>query len=253
MIVEYYRPKDVSETLEIIKNPKIKMVLMGGGTAINRFSSESFAVVDLQDAGLNSLHEKGRILEIGATATLQTLYENESIPGDLKTSIYRERAQNLRQVATIAGTLVSSNGRSPFATVMLALDAALSLKPDDETISLGDLLPLREEILGSKLITKVAIPLNVQLAYEYVARTPADIPIVCASVAKWPSGRTRVVLGGFGDAPILALDGPESGGEEISVADAYRHAGDEWASAEYRQEMAKIMVNRCLSKLEISK
>ena len=94
------------------------------------------------------------------------------------------------------------------------------------------------------------LPLNVQLAYEYIARTPADLPIICAAVARWPSGRTRVILGGTGEAPVLAMDGPESGGEEISVADAYSHAGDEWASAEYRQEMAQVLVKRCLSKME---
>lgn len=250
MIEEYYRPKNVSETLELINNPKMKTVLVGGGTSLDRTSSESIAVVDLQDAGLNSLQSMGKMLEIGASVTLQRLFESNEIQPDLKNSIYRELALNLRQVATVAGTVITSNGRSSFTTAMLALDATLILDPDDESISLGDFLPLREKMLKSRLVTKITVPLNVQLAYEYIARTPADLPIVCAAVAKWPSGRTRVILGGMGEAPVLAMDGPEGGGEEISATDAYSHAGDEWASAEYRQEMAQILVKRCLAKLE---
>ena len=62
---------------------------------------------------------------------------------------------------------------------MLALDAGLRLQPGDEQVGLGDLLPLRDERLAHRLITGVSIPLNARLAYDYVARSPADLPIVC--------------------------------------------------------------------------
>lgn len=250
MIVEYYRPKNLTEAIALVDDPKTKTVFMGGGSAIDRYKIEPFAVVDLQDLGLNTLQSKGSKLEIGAAATLQELYELSQIQTGLKNAIYREASLNLRQVATVAGTLVASVGRSPFTTAMLALDASITLIPGEERINLGDLLALRDKNLHSKLITKITIPLNVQLAYQYVARTPADLPIICAAVALWPSGRTRVTLGGFGATPLLVMDGPERGGEEISAADAYSHAGDQWATAEYRQKMAQVLVKRCLSRLD---
>ncbi len=249
MIVEYYRPKDIAETLNLLANTQINTVLMGGGTAIDRYSIEPFAVLDLQDVGLSSIQVRGSVLEIGATATLQSLFENSEIQEALRKSIYREAAQNLRQVATVAGTLIASDGRSPFTTALYALDASLTMIPDDEKIQLGSLLPLRKKNLTNRLVTKITIPLNVRLAYEYVARTPADLPIVCAAVAVWPSGRTRVVLGGFGEVPILAMDGPDREGAEIAAGGAYSHADDQWASASYRQEMAKVLVKRCLANL----
>ena len=92
--------------------------------------------------------------------------------------------------------------------------------------------------------------MNVKLAYEDVSRTPADLPIISAAVAVWPAGRTRVVLGGFGAVPILASDGPERGGEEPAAENASSQSVDEWASAEYRMEIAPILVKRCFSKLE---
>jgi CO/xanthine dehydrogenase FAD-binding subunit len=92
----------------------------------------------------------------------------------------------------------------------------------------------------------VRLPSNTRLAYESVARTPVDLPIVCAALAQWPSGRVRLALGGFGEAPVLAFDGPEPGGLEIAARDVYSRAGDEWASPEYRQEVAGTLAKRCL-------
>jgi CO/xanthine dehydrogenase FAD-binding subunit len=146
--------------------------------------------------------------------------------------------------------------------VLLALDTRLVLLPgwqaapgsaEEETeatgegeISLGDFLPLRTERLRGRLITHLLLPLNARLEIEYVARTPADLPIVCVAVARWPSGRTRLALGGFGQAPVLALDGPEPGGAESAAQNAFAQAGDAWAGAEYRREMAAVLARRCI-------
>ena len=68
-------------------------------------------------------------------------------------------------------------------------------------------------------------------------------------MAVWPTGRTRVILGGVGNVPTLASDGPEQGGEETAAKNAFSQAGDEWATAEYRMEVAPILVRRCLLKI----
>jgi CO/xanthine dehydrogenase FAD-binding subunit len=86
----------------------------------------------------------------------------------------------------------------------------------------------------------------VRLSYEYVARSPADQPIVCVAAAVWPSGRTRIALGGYGAAPVLAFDGSEAEGAQVAVQSAYSQAEDEWASAEYRREVASILARRCI-------
>lgn len=250
MISAYHRPQTIEEALALLARSDMNAVPMGGGSALNRLSPEPFAVVDLQDLGLNSAYDRGNFLDLGATLTLQVLLEAPRLPPALRKAIQHEASYNLRQVATVAGTLVSATGRSPFATAMLALDASLLLMPGEEQVDLGDLLSIRKENLRGRLITRVTIPLNARLAYEYVARTPADQPIVCASAAQWPSSRTRVALGGYGAAPLLALDGPEPGGAEIAAHNAYSQAGDEWASADYRQEIAEILTRRCLKQIE---
>ncbi|HEX7542413.1 MAG TPA: FAD binding domain-containing protein [Anaerolineales bacterium] len=248
MITEYHRPQTLKEALLLLSAPNTRP--LGGGTVLTHLGDESFAVVDLQAIGLDKLHKSGNNLEIGATVTLQTLLESPHTPIALKTALKLEVPLNLRNMGTVAGTLVTCDGRSPFAAVMLALDAWLTVDNGQPTAySLGDFLPLRHDLLKSKLITKIGIPLQTKLAFETVARSPADKPIVCAALAQWPAGRTRLVIGGWGKVPTLAMDGNEASAVEAAARNAAHDATDEWASAEYRSDVAAVLSKRCLDKI----
>jgi probable selenate reductase FAD-binding subunit len=252
MIVEYNRPKTLEEALRLLARSQPATVPMGGGSALNRYALEPLAVVDLQELPLNSIQQQGNSLDLGATVTLQALLETPHLPAALHQAIQQEANFNLRQVATLAGTLAAASGRSPMVTVLLALDATIVTltSQGEDRISLGDFLPVRGDYLPRRLISQIRLPFNVRLAFGYVARSPADQPIVCASVAQWPSTRTRVALGGYGKTPILALDGPEPGGVEDAARSAYSQAGDVWASADYRSDVAGVLARRCLAELQ---
>lgn len=245
MIIQYFRPRTLEEALSLLARPKARP--LGGGTVLNQPSEESFEAVDLQALGLGKIHKVGEKLEIGATATLQALLESAHTPLALKMALKLEAPFNLRNMGTSAGALAACDGRSPFAAAMLALDAKCTIvSRQSSVVGLGDLLPLREEQLRGKLITKIEIPLNAKLAYEQVARSPADKPLVCAALAQWTSGRTRLVIGGWGASPSLAMDGRDASGVEIAAHNAAHDATDEWASAEYRSEVAAALAKRCL-------
>jgi probable selenate reductase FAD-binding subunit len=251
MITTYQRPKTLDEALTFLA--QTNTVPLGGGTLLSHPTTDSVEVIDLQSLGLDSIKKNGNNLEIGATATLQALLENENCPESLKQAIKLEAPLNIRNTATIAGTIVASDGRSTFATSLLALDAKMSIAQKSDTINLGDFLPLR----ARGLITSITIPLNVKFAFEFVSRTPADKPIVCAALAQWNSGRTRLTLGGYGKSPLLAMDGTEADGIDASInsaqaaaRNAYHEAKDDWASAEYRQDVAATLAKRCLDNLK---
>jgi CO/xanthine dehydrogenase FAD-binding subunit len=250
MIIEYRRPDSIEDALKLLGRSEPVTLPLGGGSFLNRPSEDEFAVVDLQSLGLDKIEEKGNKVQIGAAATLQALLNFPNSDPALIKVIRHEATYNIRQVATVAGALVAADGRSPFATAMLALSAQLLLLPGDEDISLGDLLPLGHKKLKSRLITQIVIPTNVKIAYEYVARSPADLPIVCVCVVQWPSGRTRVALGGYGKSSMLAMDGPQPDGAEIAARDAYSEVGDHWASAEYRSDVAAILTKRALQAID---
>lgn len=256
MITTYHRPKTLDEALELLTHPST--LPLGGGTLLSRPTTDPVEVVDLQALKLDTLTKSGNNLELGATLTLQALFESENCPEALRKAIKLEAPLNIRNAATVAGTLVACDGRSTFASVMLALDAKILLssrQKAEETINIGDFLPLREQVSG-KLITKIIIPLNVRTAFYYVSKTPVDKPLVCAALAQWNSGRTRLALGGYGRSPMLAMDGTEAEGASSSDAalrsvqaaarNAFHEATDEWASAEYRMDVAATLAKRCL-------
>ena len=253
MITTYHRPQTLDEALNLLSRSDVHMAPAGGGTTLHSLGAEPVEVVDLQSLDLNHVEQRGNQLVLGATLTLQAMSELEDLPSALRTAIQHETSFNLRQAGSVAGTLVSCDGRSPFGATMLALDAQLTLVSAADrtygTVPLGDLLPLRQIQLAKHLITQVVIPTNVQLELDMVARTPADLPIVGVAVARWPSGRTRIALMGSGKLPLLAMDGPEQGGAAEAVQFAYSMASDEWASAEYRTATATILVERIMQRM----
>jgi CO/xanthine dehydrogenase FAD-binding subunit len=253
MIIEYLRPKTIPEALALLARKRPVSFPLGGGTYLNQKSEDQYAVIDLQDLELDAITRQGNILQVGATTTLQALADYQGLPEAVYKTINHEATYNLRNMATIAGTLVTSNGRSPFTTLMLALDLNLELLESEKNpvqVRLGNWLPVR--ILGkpNKLISMVSFPFDVKITYESVSRSPADQPIVCAAMVQWPSGRTRLALGGWGKEPILAMDGPEAQGVEVAARNAYHQAEDEWASAEYRGDIAEVLALRCMEQID---
>ena len=261
MITAYHRPKTLDEALTLLTQPN--RTPLGGGTLLSRSTTDPMEAVDLQSLNLNTIEKQGNALKVGATVTLQQLLESEHCSEALKAALKLEAPLNLRNAATIAGTLVSCDGRSPFATVLLALDAKFEhtkledSKLESRVSNVGEFLPLRD--LQGSLITSVTLPLNTKLAFDYVPRTPADKPIVCAALAQWNSGRTRLALGGYGKSPMLAMDGIEAEGNDALAKDntlgsaqsaarnAFHEATDDYASAEYRMDVAATLAKRCLA------
>ena len=262
MITAYHRPQTLDEALTLLIQPN--RAPLGGGTLLSHLKSDSVEAVDLQALSLDTIEKQGNGLEIGATVTLQQLLESEHCPEALKSALKLEAPLNIRNSATVAGTVVACDGRSTVATMLLAVDAKLEIKsltklelmnmemesrsPRQEVavLGLGEFLPLRADQIRGKLITSITIPLNVRLAFEYVSRTPLDKPIVCTAVAQWNSGRTRLAVGGYGKSPMLAMDGTEADGIQTAARNAFHEATDEYGSAEYRMDVAATLAKRCL-------
>ncbi|WKZ38220.1 MAG: FAD binding domain-containing protein [Anaerolineales bacterium] len=250
MITTYHRPQTLDEALTLLTQPST--VPLGGGTLLSQPTTDPVSVVDLQHLGLDSIRVNGNELKIGATCTLQSLLESKHCFESLKNALKLEVPLNLRNIATVAGTIVASDGRSTFVTMLLAMDAKIEMtifdtsKTESRTSSIGEFILTRPK----GLITSISIPLNVKTAFEFVSRTPADKPLVCAALAQWNSGRTRLTLGGYGKNPLLAMDGTEADGIQEAAKNTYHEATDEWASAEYRMDVAAILAKRALEALK---
>jgi CO/xanthine dehydrogenase FAD-binding subunit len=255
--LKYYRPKTLSEALELLEQG----VPLAGGTVLTPQRRKISAVIDLRDLGLDRLEIQDGFVMVGAGLKLQALVEaGDIIPHTLMESCRQEVGWNLRNMATIGGTLMSGDGRSPLLTVLLALETDALLEPGGETVPLIKLLDMREKPDFQRLITSIVFPKSVDLAYEQVSRSPADQPLVCVAGSRLPGESTgfhlRLALGGFGSKPIrlteaesfLDQSGDIDAAVEASRA-AYSIAGDVWASAEYRSHVVGVLVRRLLMRL----
>ena len=253
MIEAYYRPESLAEAITLLKDEEKNLKPLGGGMFLSRQHTAQYGVVDLQKVGLDQIEKRGGRILIGAAVRMHALLAHPDIHSEIKRAIEIDASENIRNMATLAGWLVSGSGRSIFSTVLLALDTTLTWAPEGKRVRLGDWLPLRKQEQPGVLMTSAEWLAQPKLMFEYAARSPKDRPILIAAAAKWDSGRTRIALGGFGEEPIIALDGPDSGGAEAASRDAYAEAGDQWATAVYRREVASKLTLRCLERIHAIK
>lgn len=253
MIKEYFRPKSVEEVVDLLQDPQKNLTPIGGGTTVSRHQDSLSGVVDLQQAGLDFIESAGQNMLVGAAVKLEALIDHPEVDLELKRAIKIETNQNIRNAATLGGWLISSDGRSILSTLLLAMDTILTWEPDSKKIHLGDWLPLRSETFPGVLLRELSWSKKLHVAFEYVARSPKDQPVLVAAVVQWQSGRTRVALGGFGDAPIIIMDGSDDSGLDFASRDAYAEAEDKWATAHYRREVAARLTQRCLSRINTMK
>jgi len=242
--IKYHRPQTLDEALELLEHG----VPLAGGTRLTPSLRGVGALVDLQDLDLDQIEATTSTLEFGGTATLQGLVDNGSrLPDAMVRAARLEAGWNIRNKATVAGTIVTGDGRSPLLTVLLALGTDLELAPGGDRISLGGALDRGADRTGGKLITAIHAANLGRLEYAQVARSPADRPQICVAVAVDQSEKlVRIALGGHGAHPVLL---PNDGGLQAAEAahlaqTMYADAGDQWASAEYRSSAAATLVAR---------
>jgi len=270
-VKEYHRPKELNEALELLARSDVTTVPIGGGSdLIAEDSRDVEAVVDLQDLNLSYVRKEADALHIGATTTLQEMLDASEIAkawdGNLHAVLEYAAARNLREAGSIAGTLVAAQSNHPLAVLLIALDAALVIVDNrsESTGALANFLSHRSKLMNAMLISEVVIPLpqsGERVAFEKVSRTPADLPIVCvATRARIDAavGRdVRVAAGGVGARAMRVetieqtLEGRALDAQSItrSAFDSIETIENFMGSAEYRREMAVVLLQRALRQL----
>ncbi len=249
----YFRPASVSEALVLLKEG----VPLAGGTELLRGTRKAMTYIDLQGLGLDELESSGEAISIGAMVRLQDLVEAaDDLPAALVQACIDERGWNLRNMRTIGGSTAAADGRSQVMTVLLSMKPDVVLAPNDETIPLVDLISARHEALKGKLILRLNAVRPKAAAYAQVARTPKDLPVVCAAVSRFQDKSYGIALGGYGEHPIRVpaaekalADGADITTVREAVVEAYQAADDRWASGEYRGEVAGVLVSRLVKEV----
>lgn len=269
---EYHRPSSIQEAVDLLRSGGPTTAVLAGGTALVASGRRDVeAVVDLCDLALSYVRAQSATLSIGATTTLQGLIDTPELQtfanGVLAETARAVAGRNLRNAATIGGTVGSAGGDDPLLAALLAFDAKLNVyAPKSRLIPLAGFLAYRDRLLDDgALIAEVRMPLLIGplgAAYCAVGRTPRDRPIVCAvarmELAAGIASNVRLALGGVAPVPVRATTAEQSlerkplsdariAAAAEMAAEGLAPAGDFRGSAEYRVEMSRVLTKRALS------
>ena len=270
---EYHRPHDLQEALHLLRRPRPRTVpLAGGSTLIGSGDRAVEAVVDLQNLGLRYVKTEpdSQAVLLGAMATLADVSRSDGVRriygGIVAEAAHRSAGSVLRNQATVGGAVAVADPADELLVALLACDAQVTIHaPDATRLPLAEFLARREELLSAHaLITEVAVnPPQEQTgaALQRVARTAADVPIVCAAAVLSADGGTctaaRLALGGVAARPLRlpeveamlvgqALSTELIGAAAERVTELVEPTGDFRGSAAYRQAMAGVLSGRAL-------
>jgi CO/xanthine dehydrogenase FAD-binding subunit len=257
-LTEYHKPTSIDEALKLLRRPDVRSVLIGGGTGVVADASHAVqAVIDLSGLNLSYIKATEQGIATGATTTLQQMLDDQNIrnyaDGVLVKVILDSASLNTRNAASIAGSIVGAAGNSPLMTALLAVGATLNIRNEQsQKIALSDWVNDTKTLIVEVILPQLAS--KVRTAYEKVARTPADLPIVCvAASGSIENGKivgARLAIGGVSNRPMVIAQ-PELSIEQAAhlAQQSIDPASDYFATADYRREMVGVLVNRVIHQM----
>ncbi len=266
----YKRAKDIEEAVALVQSNPNAIYIGGGAWTVAQGDAQLEMVVDLQAAGLGFLDSNIDGVRMGATVTLQAIIDHPDAgtvaDGILARAAGFTQSRNLREQGTLGGTLIVAGPADPLTTALLVLDADIRYAdPVVHTAPFTSFVAYRDRLIKTRvLITEVRVkrpPARSAAAFEVVGRSPKDKPIVCAAayvaVDEGLPAEIRLAVGGVDAKPARLyktehlLKGQLLTREKIACAlpaslSELKPSGDFRGSAEYRMEMANVLLHRAL-------
>lgn len=257
-IKEYFRPTSISEAYELLCSEGAAII--GGGAFLNLGDKEISKAIDIGALGLDYIKEDTARIELGAAATLRDIEISPIIQKNFDGVLAKTAASiigiQLRNIATIGGTVFGKYGFSDMLTSLLALDARVELFKNG-SMSLEAFLSSdiqKDIVLNITIEKKVA-----KAAYEGIRKVSTDFSILNAAAAV-VEGKLRLCIGGRPGRSKLAkgamefintIDSTEgaSGVAAILAAEELTFGTDVRASEEYRKELCKALVRHCITEV----
>ena len=253
VILKYLRPDNISDAYEALMNDGA--VVLGGGAFLHLNKSDIKLAIDLSNLNFNFIKDTGDEIEIGAYVTLEQALENiklqEYCGGIIKETLKDTANLQIRNTATIGGTVAGRYGFSDVLTALLALDAIVDLYKEGRA-------SLEEYIDGKfdkDIITKIILKKrNGKAAFKNLRISSTDFSVLNTAVL-YSDGKLRIAVGARPSYAILAHDSMEYlnvngiSNESIEMASSLaseniKFGSDLKGSAWYRIQLCKVLVKR---------
>lgn len=282
----YYKPKSVAEALTLLDQAEGKGRMVAGGTDLVLHLGQAEApadiLVDMMEIDeLKDIREHDGWMHIGAAVTHNEVAKNDLIrkeAGALAEGCAKVGSPQIRNVATLAGNVISARPAGDGAIPLLALEAQIKVVsktgeqwiPIEETyrgVGRSSIDPTRE--VATELKFKILEGRRRTKFFRMSRRKALALPILNGAVAillTSPANshkKTRIALGPVAEKPFRARTAEaylESEGiTPQSIREAARIASEEArprtshlrGSDFYRKEMIRLYLARALQELFI--
>jgi len=259
-IKNYVRPHTLEEAYRIISENE-RAVVLGGGSFLRLSFKEIDTVVDLQNVGLDFIEEKEDAVDIGSMVTLGELERN-----DVLKKLYRGYiprfvgiiwSVQLRNIATVGGTIFPKWGFSDFITGLLALNVDVHLYKSGK-MKLEDFLKTK---IGKDILVKVSIKKERrETSFQFLRNSLYDFSLLNLSLSCKKGKDFKLAVGA---RPGVAKPAKKTVEFLNSVDEPFKHLkratgillseiefGDDFrASGEYRKHLAGVLFKRALEEV----
>lgn len=254
-IRQYVRPQTLEEAYTLCQ--KRTSVVLGGMVWLKMQNRTVSTAIDLCGLGLDTITEDEENYYIGAMASLRDLELHPGLNaltcGAAAESVKGIVGVQLRNTATVGGSVFARFGFSDVTTLMTALEARVELYGAG-VLTMEEFAALPRPTRD--ILVRIIVPKTARkLVYLSQRNTKTDIPVLtCAAVQR--AGETFVVLGArprnaaiVRDTAGLLKDGitPESAAAfGARASEELAFGSNSRAGADYRRKVAAVLVRRAV-------
>jgi carbon-monoxide dehydrogenase medium subunit len=267
---DLHRARSADEAHELLERYGEDAAVICGGTELLLLMKLGFAsyghLVDVKGIEeLGGIRAENGSLMIGATVTHREIERSPLVLERLPALAAMERDVaniRVRTVGTLGGNLCFSDPHSDPATFLLALDA--EVEHDGGRAPLSEFLvgPYETALQHGQLLRSVRIPIpapGTSIAHRKISfhERPAATVACGVRIERGTVAEVRVAVGSVGARAIRATAAEESlAGKPVgdtealaaaaaSAAEAAQAVEDANGSVEYKQQLVRVLVERC--------
>jgi len=263
---EYERAESVEQAIDLLAAHEDAKLLAGGHSLLPLMRLRLARPSMLVDIGrlrdLSYVREEGDVVAIGALTRWHDLATSEVLQRACPIVAHTAAGigdPQVRHMGTIGGSAAHADPASDIPAVLVALGAELVARgPGGErTIPAAGFFQglFTSALAPDEVLTEVRVPRTAGRGWSYLKfhRRAQDWAIVGVAALAGDGGPPAVALTNMGDRPIRAAGVEEALAGGASPAEAAERAAegtnppsDTFGSAEYRRELAKVLVRRAL-------
>ncbi len=264
---QYERVASVDDAIQVLSDNRDSKIIAGGHSLLPlmrlRLARPPMLVDIARIEELKYIREDGDHVAIGALTRHHDVASSSVLQGLCPIVSYTASLigdPQVRHVGTIGGSVSHSDPASDMPTVLVALGAEMVIRGpggSSRTVAAADFFTglFEPDLAANEVLMEVRVPKLGGRGWSYLKfnRRAQDWALVGVAALAPNGAGPAIALTNMSDRPVRASGveealaaGSDPGAASQRAAEGTRPPSDAFASAEYRQELAKVLVRRAI-------